>query len=77
MTATALSSSENPVISGQPLTLTARVGSPSGGTPTGTVRFIVNVQIPSRLVPLVNGTASYNTFASEVSDLVRLKLSVT
>jgi hypothetical protein len=36
---TSLSSSSNPSALGQPVTFTAQVSSPAGGTPTGTVSF--------------------------------------
>jgi hypothetical protein len=60
--ATTLTASANPAIAGQTITLTARVSSPSGGTPTGTVQFSVNGS-PVGAMPVVGDTASFNITA--------------
>lgn len=64
MTVTA---SINPVASGEPLTLTARVSSPDGATPTGTVRFSVS-RYYRPVVPLIGGVASLDIIAPYASE---------
>ena len=63
-TATALSSSPNPSISGQAVTLTATVTS-AGGTPTGTVTFTGHGAALGSAA-LANGTATLSTTALPV-----------
>ncbi|MFE9007180.1 Ig-like domain repeat protein [Streptomyces sp. NPDC007875] len=59
-TATALVSSPNPTVSGQPVTLTATVVpiAPGAGVPTGTVTFDFGDGTPTVTAPLSDGLAS-------------------
>jgi hypothetical protein len=59
-TTTALTSSANPVLAGQPATFTATIGSqvPGAGTPGGSVTFTVDGQARAP-VPAVNGVATF------------------
>ena len=61
LSVTTVTASPNPVAAGASLTLTARVTSPGGGTPTGTVRFVVYRRMFT--IPLVDGTATLETIA--------------
>ena len=50
VSATAVASSANPAVTGQPFTLTATVGAvaPSSGTPSGTVTFTLSDPVPTK-----------------------------
>jgi hypothetical protein len=63
--ATTLTVSDNPVSTGQMMTLTVQVSVPLGGTPTGTVQFTVDGSPVGTAVPLVDGSASVNTVAPD------------
>lgn len=64
-TATVVTSSNNPAMTGQATQFTATVSAvaPGAGTPTGTVLFTVN-GMPLGVVPLVDGAATSGSFAS-------------
>lgn len=64
-TATVVTSSNNPAMTGQATQFTATVSAvaPGAGTPTGTVLFTVN-GMPLGVVPLVDGVATSGSFAS-------------
>ncbi len=60
-TGTTISSSTNPSVAGQPVTFTATVTAPAGGTPTGSVTFFDN-GTPLGTTPLGNdGRATFTT----------------
>jgi CSLREA domain-containing protein len=59
-TSSTLTSSAATIAAGQPLTLTAKVGPASSGTPSGTVTFLDGKTILSTAT-LAKGTASYST----------------
>jgi Ca2+-binding RTX toxin-like protein len=61
-TTTALVSSPNPSVYGQPVTITAAVTpvAPGAGTPTGCVTFL-DGSTPLAMVPLTGGSASFTT----------------
>ena len=62
-TGTTISSSTNPSVAGQPVTFTATVTAPAGGTPTGSVTFLDN-GTPLGTTPLGNdGQATFTTSA--------------
>ncbi|MEU9851190.1 Ig-like domain-containing protein, partial [Streptomyces sp. NPDC047985] len=66
-TTTALTSSPNPCVAGQPVTLIATVApaAPATGTPTGTVTFTWGDGTASTSAPLVNGVATLtHTYAT-------------
>jgi autotransporter-associated beta strand protein len=64
-TATALTSSANPGGNGQPITFTATITATGGGTPTGTVSFVVDGGAPTAVVLNSSGVATFITaFAS-------------
>ncbi|HEX8916082.1 MAG TPA: Ig-like domain-containing protein, partial [Humisphaera sp.] len=66
VTATALASSANPSVFGQPVTLTATVTATGGGTPAGTVTFADAAGGTLGSAPLVGGVATLTTAALEV-----------
>jgi hypothetical protein len=61
--ATTLAASANPATTDQKITLTARVSSPSGRTPSGTVQFNVNDSPVGDAMQLVGDTASLDISA--------------
>jgi len=61
-TGTTISSSTNPSVAGQPVTFTATVTAPAGGTPTGSVTFL-DKGTPLGTAPLGNGQATFTTSA--------------
>jgi uncharacterized repeat protein (TIGR01451 family) len=60
-TTTTLTSSVNPSFEGQPVTFTATVAAPSGGTPTGTVTFFDGDTPVGGPVALIGGVATFTT----------------
>jgi uncharacterized protein len=60
-TSLTLSSSENPSYVGDSVTFTARVTSPAGGTPTGTVTFYIDGPSVAVVTLNANGVARYTT----------------
>jgi hypothetical protein len=61
-TTTAVVSSVNPSVNGQPVTFTASLGvlAPGAGTPSGTVQFLVDGADSGTPVPLSGGIASFS-----------------
>lgn len=57
-TTTTVSSSENPSIGGQAVSFTATLSAESGGTPTGTIQFLIDGVKLGGPVSLVNGAAA-------------------
>ncbi|HLJ73310.1 MAG TPA: Ig-like domain repeat protein, partial [Thermoanaerobaculia bacterium] len=59
--ATTLTSSANPVVSGQPITFTANVGAiaPGAGSPTGSVTFSID-DAPIGTAPMASGAATFS-----------------
>ncbi len=67
VTTTSLTSTVNPTVYGQSLTLVAGVGTPPGtGTPTGSVQFFSGATLLSTVPIDVTGTATFVTSALEV-----------
>jgi hypothetical protein len=59
-TSTAITVTPNPVVAGQPVTITAKVTATNGTTPTGNVTFSLDGTVVSTQA-LVGGSASYTT----------------
>lgn len=56
-----LTSSENPSFVGDSVTFTAKLSSPAGGTPTGTISFSIDGQVVSTVTLDASLTATYTT----------------